>query len=244
MVALNFTNNTDHSKFNGTINYKGLDYNYTIYITPFLNPLEKDEIVSYFGNRTYKGKLCLDTTEEIISNSINDEDVSAFLIVEVNGINNVASGSLQIFNWCDTRKGYNDVWINDVCKIASDDVVLQEKNNPGSTGVPVDVMFILMEQLVAQNLGKSYIKLFVENTPSNPANAAFLVPRYEKIGFRIDKVCGKKHHDDIVMEKKGLYPDQKFINFSFLKEEVIGGKYKKSKTKKRKIMRKRTYKRK
>lgn len=244
MVALNFINNTGQSKFTGTINYKGLDYNYTIYVTPLINQTEKDEIVSYFGNRTYKGKLCLDTTETIISDTIDNEDVSAFFIVRVDGVDNVASGSLQIYNWCKTKKGYNDVWINDVCKIASDDVILQEKTNPGSTGSPVDVMFMLMEQLVSQNLGKSYIKLFVENTPANPSNAAFLVPRYEKIGFKLDKICGKKHHEDIVMEKKGLYPDISLVDFSFLISSVIGGKHKKSKTKKRKTVKKKTYKRK
>ena len=192
--------------------------------------------------------------------NIDDEDVSAFFIVNVDGIDNVASGSLQIYNWCRTRKGYNDVWINDVCKIASDDVILQEKTTPGSTGVPVDVMFMLMEQLVALNLGKDYIKLFVENESSdtadtsNPAflvpystNASFLVPRYEKIGFRIDKICGKKQYHDIVMEKKGLYPDTSLIDFSFLTIQVIGGRYKKSKTqktKKRKTLKKKTYRRK
>ena len=66
MVALNFINNTGESKFIGTINYMGMNYNYTIYIPPLTDTKEKDEIVSYFGNRIYKGKLCLDTTETLM----------------------------------------------------------------------------------------------------------------------------------------------------------------------------------
>ena len=160
MVALNFTNNTGQSKFNGIINYNGINYDYLIYITPLANSIEKNEIVNYFGNRMYKGKLCLDTDEEIISNSIDNGDVSAFFIVTVNNVNNVASGSLQIYNWCNTKKGYDDVWINDVCKLASDEAILQEKNSPGSTGNPVDAMFLLMEQLIVQNLGKTICRKY------------------------------------------------------------------------------------
>lgn len=243
MPALNFINYTGRSKFTGTINYQAFNYDYTIYLTPLTNSIEKDDIVTYFGNRRYKGKLCLDTTEQLISNTIDDNDVSAFFIVKVNNIENTASGSLQIFNWCKTRRGA-DVWINDVCKISPEDVILQEKTTPGSTGVPVDVMFILMEQLVVQNLGRRNIKLFVENEPKN---ANFLVPRYQRMGFKTDSICGKKFEHDIVMEKQ-INPDSTIIDFSFLKttqpQQIIGGKYKKRKTHKRKITKNKTYRRK
>ena len=245
MPALNFKNNTGQSKFTGTINYQGFNYDYIIYLTPLINPIEKQEIVSYFGNRKYKGKLCLEIDENRISESIDNDDISAFFIVNVAGIDNVASGSLQIYNWCEIKNGY-DVWINDVCKISSDNVVLQEKTTPGSTGIPVDVMFILMEQLVFHNLGKKNIKLFVENVEPN---ASFLVPRYKKIGFKINTACVKKLQItnpeidfDIVMEKK-INPD---INFSFFKlQQVIGGRYsRRKKINKRKLIKNKTYKRK
>ena len=241
--ALKFENNTGKSKFTGIINNGGFEYNYVIYITPLTNPNEQNEIVSYFGNRTYKGKLCLDIDEEGIKESIDNHEVSAFFIVKVAGINNVASGSLQIYDWCKMRKGF-DVWINDVCKISPDDVIVREKTTPGSTGLPVDVMFILMEQLVVQNLGKRNIKLFVENEDTN---ANFLVPRYQKMGFQIDSICNKKFKHDIVMEKQ-INLDISIIDFSFLnstqQKEIIGGRYIKRKTNKRKIMKKKTYKRK
>lgn len=242
MPAVNFTNNTGRSKFTGTINHKGFDYDYTIYITPLTNEQESYDIINYFGNRTYKGKLCLDIDEEGIKNSIDNNDVSAFFIVKVAGINNVASGSLQIYDWCKVRKGF-DVWINDVCKISPDDIILQEKSNPGSTGVPLDIMFILMEQLAVQNLGKRNIKLFVGSEPAT--NAAFLVPRYNKMGFKTDIICNKKFKDDIVMEKN-INPDISIIDFSFLinQSQVIGGKYKRKKTNKRKLRKNKTYKRK
>jgi hypothetical protein len=243
MSALKFKNYTGQSKFVGLINYRGFNYDYTIYLLPLINVGEKDEIISYFGNRRYKGNLCLDTNEEIMRDVIDDEDVEAFFIVKTVGIDNVASGSLQIFNWCKLRKKY-DVWINDVCKVSNDDVILQEKTSPGSTGNPVDAMFALMEQLVVQNLGKTNIKLFVENIQSN---IGFLVPRYQKIGFEIDFECGKKFSDKVVMEKQ-LILDRSLIDFSFLtstkRRKVIGGKYKTKKTNKRKLVKRKTYKRK
>lgn len=235
MPARNFINNNSNSKFEFKISYRGLDYDCTIYIAPFTTQDEIDDIIKYFGNRKYKGKLCLDTDEEIIRKTINDNDVSAFFIVSVSNINNVASGTLQIYNWCKTKKG-PDVWINDVCKISPDDVISQEKTTPGSTGAPVEVMFMLMEQLAVQNLGKRNIKLFVENDPIE--NARFLVPRYQRMGFQIDDVCGKKFPDETVMEKQ-VNPDTTTIDFSFLTQRVIGGK---KKTNKKKIKKNKTYK--
>ena len=81
MPALNFKNNTGQSKFTGTINYQGFNYDYIIYLTPLINPIEKQEIVSYFGNRKYKGKLCLEIDENRISESLDNDDISAFFIV-------------------------------------------------------------------------------------------------------------------------------------------------------------------
>lgn len=243
MSAVKFKNYTGQSKFTGSINYSGFNYDYIIYLLPLTNPSEKNEIISYFGNRRYKGNLCLDTDEDIIRDVIDDEDVEALFIVSSAGIDNVASGSLQIFNWCKLRKKY-DVWINDVCKVSSDDVILQEKTNPGSSGNPVDAMFALMEQLVVQNLEKPNIKLFVENIK---ANTDFLVPRYTKIGFQLDFACGKKFPDKIVMEKQ-LMPNIQLIDFSFLtsskKQKIVGGRYKRKKTNKRKLMKRKTCKRK
>jgi hypothetical protein len=120
---------------------------------------------------------------------------------------------------------------------------VKEKAMPGSTGVPVDVMFMLMEQLVSQNLGKRNIKLFVENEPSN---ANFLVPRYEQMGYEIDSVCSQKFPHDIAMEKE-INPDTNIIDFTFLmnqQQPITGGKYKRKKTNKRKIKKNKTYRRK
>lgn len=241
MPASNFINNTRKSKFTGTINYQGFNYDYTIYLKPF-SLTDKNEIIRYFGNRIYKGKTCLDINEKDIRTILRKNDASAFFIVRVDGIDNVASGSLQIYDWCETTKR-EDVWINDVCKISPIDVILQEKTNPGSTGVPVDVMFILMEQLVAQNLGKNHIKLFVENEPSN---ANFLVPRYQKMGFQIDSVCSQKFPDDITMEKQ-INIDTNIIDFTFLVNQQLtttGGTYKRKKTHKKKIRKNKTQRRK
>lgn len=218
MPVDNFNNKTGLSKFMGRINYQGFDYDYVIYLTPLTNEIEKNEIINYFGNRIYKGKLCLGTNEETIINLINNGDVSAFFIVKVVNMDNVASGSLQIYNWCEIVAG-PDVWINDVCKISTKKIILQEKSSKGSTGVPVDVMFMLMEQLAVQNLNKNIIKLFVEEDPENPGNAQFLVPRYKNIGFSIDKFCTsrlKKQSLNYIVMKKKIESNKEIIDFNFL----------------------------
>lgn len=252
MPAFDFINETGRHKFYGQIDNDGIQYEYIIYLSPFTEPNEINEIVTYFGNRLYRGKPCLDLTETDISDMISDRDVSAFFIVRVNGIEHVASGTLQIYNHCNLKNDY-DVWINDVCKITSD-------KDTGKIGKPVDVMFMLMEQLVVQNLGKDNIKLVVENGQISEEiidgnlikkdYSQFLVKRYEDLGFSLfnSPKCLRNFKNSTIMRKTSLQPITSVIDFSFLdipptSPKVIGGKYKKQKTRKRKTIRKKTHRR-
>jgi hypothetical protein len=199
MPAGYFNNNTNQIKFIDSIIFNGIKYNYTIYLynpTKITNP-EKQEIINYFGNRIYRGGPCLGLGTEYFKELIRGKDISAFFKVQVDGMNNVASGTLQIYDWCDPKNpnpstDNTDVWISDVCKIASPDVVDREKAIKGSTGFPVEAMFFLMEQLAIQNLQKTQIKLLVENKPDN---ATFLIPRYTAIGFNVDDICTQTMFD-------------------------------------------------
>jgi hypothetical protein len=257
MPALNFINHTGNSRFSGIITYNSIEYDFIIYITPLVDPNEIQEIVNYFGTRVYNGKPCLGIRKTSIAKMINSGDVSAFFIVRVSGVDNVASGTLQMYDWCDLTNDY-DVWINDVCKIAPD-------KQTGSIGKPVDVMFMLMEQLVVQNLGKTNIKLFVseknkkrnKNYNIKDPNASFLKQRYNNIGYNIEPSCDNKFKNENVMEKSSLVPDTSIIDYAFLQippqqqppePTQIGGDIKrkgyKTKTYKKKLINKKTYRRK
>ena len=102
MVAISFINKTRKSKFKGTFKLDAADYEYTMYLLPITKQKEYDEIVDYFGNRMFKGSVCLDVDETAVEDYLNNDDVSAFIMVNPVNTDNVASGTLQIYDWCNT----------------------------------------------------------------------------------------------------------------------------------------------
>jgi hypothetical protein len=219
MVAIPFINKTKKTKFRGTFHLDSTDYEYTFYLLPITKQKEYNEIVNYFGNRMFKGSVCLEVDEEAIEDYLNNHDVSAFIMVNPVGIDNVASGTLQIYDWCNNTSSASspksqhiddaDVWINDVCRVS----------NSGNSGNPLKALFYFMEQLTVQNLHKNNIKLYID---SEPNNVAVLKPKYESLGFvenlnQNPEICPNWAGTEIVMEKSGL-SEENHIDFSFLRE--------------------------
>ena len=241
MVAIPFKNKTNQTKFQGSFDLDSTNYEYTIYLLPIKKRKEINEIVSYFGNRMFQGNLCLKIDETDIKQYLKFNDVSAFIMVNPVGIDNIASGTLQIYDWCinppsptqsqsqsqSTSSGGSpsqhisiskssnideaDVWINDICRVSS---------GP-NTGNPLKGLLFLMEQLVVQNLQKTNIKLYIK---PKKENVAALKPKYESFGFEKNhkdepNICPNWQGKEIVMEKIGLVPDTSTIDFSFLEQE-------------------------
>lgn len=220
MPSIPFINQTNKSKFIGAFIYDNINYNYTLYLLPLKKKIEAKEIVSYFGNRMFKGQHCLEITEESVKELIINSEVSAFIIVKPENVDNAVSGTLQVFDWCINPPSDNnidlppnldeaDVWINDVCRVA----------NGENSGNPLKAFFFFVEQLVVQNLGKLNIKLYIE---THEPNRSVLQPKYETLGFNnnaIDDatVCPNWTGEELVMEKSGLVAEQMIINFDFLK---------------------------
>jgi hypothetical protein len=245
-MAGNFHNITGKHKFTGTFVYKELDYEYTFYLPEF-EPDERTEVISKFGNRMQKdadgnAKFCLDIGEDTIEGYIDNNQVSAYVIVNQLGSDETASGTLQIYNWCPKKTkikkeepiDYPLVWINDVCRIT-----VAEDKLPVS---PVGALFYVMEQLTIQNLGKRDIYLFVDIT--NETNKNTLKNIYgTKYGFILnseDNVLCRKHKAGdhlMVMKKPGLENNSGNLDLSFL-TLITGGKKKRNKQTKRKIKRK------
>lgn len=242
MVAIPFNNKTNHTKFQGSFALDSTNYDYTIYLLPIIKRKEFNEIVSYFGNRMFQGKPCLKINEATIEEYLTYNDVSAFIMVNPVGIDNIASGTLQIYDWCidpppqsqspsqsqstsssSGGSSYQHISSSKSHNIDEADVWINDVCRVSSgqnTGNPLKGLFFLMEQLVVQNLQKTNIKLYINPKPTN-VNA--LKPKYESFGFikntLVNKnICPKWQGKEIVMEKTGLVPETSIIDFSFLEQ--------------------------
>jgi hypothetical protein len=230
MVSIPLINKTNKTKFQGTFYFDSNNYEYTIYILPIKTNPEMDEIVSYFGNRRFKGLICLGLDEDVIRRNIKDNNVSAFIIVKPVGIDNIASGTIQIFDWCINPPSFSsvtknqstqhvsnihdaDIWINDVCRVS----------NYGNDKNPLKALFYIIEQLIVQNLKKTNIKLYIE---PNYDNIAVLKPKYEALGFiknlnNNQDTCPNWRRKELVLEKTDLAPELHIIDFSFLTKKPL-----------------------
>jgi hypothetical protein len=122
---------------------------------------------------------------------------------------------MQIYDWCfgtgDQDVAQADAWINDVCRISP------SGNNAGN---PLSAFFFFAEQLAVQNLGKSHVKLFVDDKQDRHIYN-LLVAKYGSIGFIDDTAnCQSWTSSETIMKKDGLIhqsdPTQGGIDFSFL----------------------------
>lgn len=246
MSVIPFINKTPKTKFEGFFQYDQTEYKYTFYLVPIVRKLpktEEREIINYFGNRLRKGKICLDVDETTVRYYLDNDLVSAFVMVKPRNVNNIASGTIQIINRCHISAPspdnieYADIWVNDICRIS-------QTGKEG--GEPLKALFFLIEQLAIQNLGKSNIKLYIDRDPSN---VSFLKPTYEQIGFHLNvddnpSMCPEWSEPEMAMEKPNLTPHPEVIDLSFLKvpryefrsykkQRTYGGK-KKTRRKRRK----------
>jgi hypothetical protein len=272
-MAGNFRNDTTSNKFVGEFTYNELDYEYVLYlprnpeqmrgrhrkqaIPNFTNPEEREEVIRKFGNRmqlTKDGVIthCLEIDETTVTEYMDNNYVSAYVIVNQKGSDETASGTLQIHDWCATtkkrkRSDGNEprpaVWINDVCRILG--------TGPKSEKSPVDALFFVMEQLTVQNMNQNEINLFVDTTTTT--NKDVLKRIYSnKYGFIENSednadLCNNRPDNVkhlMVMRKTGLVDASVALDFSYLKL-TNGGKRMRYKTqRKRNRKRIRTKKRK
>ena len=161
-----------------------------IVVPQFVNPEEREEVIRIFGNRMQlKDGIttqCLEIDEETVANYIDNNQVSAYVIVNQTGNDETASGTLQIYDWCTNKKRKRDdttkpgVWINDVCRILG--------TKPKLAISPVDALFFVMEQLTVQNMNQTNISLFVDTTSTT--NKVKLKEIYGEKGFEQNRGKG------------------------------------------------------
>ena len=239
-MALQFKYLRDnYKKIMGQMILDGLAYEYTIYLMPLKNTRYANEIINFFGNREQNGEKCLEITEDDIDNYLTNPNpsVSAFIKVNQQGYDEIASGSIQIYNWCNREPEDNDtlkdsqIWINDVCRIIG-------PSNIRSSGEPIKAFFTLIEQIAIQKLGKNEVYLMVEkNKPgtnkliqiysSNKYNFV-LAPCIEPTNILPDESILTKH---IIMNKSNIIENTNIVNligYNFGRIMNGGGKKRKS----------------
>jgi len=207
-MAYTFINKTKQNKFTGVLEYQGKNFEYELYILP-LHEEDKEEVIRKFGNRIRNGSVCLDLTEERVRENIENENNSGFAIVKEVGTQDVGSGSLQIYNWCNEKKGKSaaQLWIHDVCRII-------EPGTPKSIISPIKVLFHLFEQLAIYNLNKRSIHLMVEESEKN-----VLVPIYQSYGFIAMPMASCSGNEEMInMVKTHIVRDPKYDFLRFTKE--------------------------
>jgi len=239
-MAFNFKNITGKHKFNGTFELNGIKYEYLLYL-PILNSIERNEVIHFFGNRKHNGEICLDLTEEIMEDYIDNNEISAYIIINEVGSDETASGTLQIYDHCSGNKkqllSNAFVWINDICRILGPSGV---KTNVS----PVGALLTFMEQLTIQNIKKKEIYLFVDTHDEN--NKTVLTEIYKKkYGFinnsiKDNNICFTNVNSEyIVMQKPELISNISIIDFSFLMKRIGGYRKKTNKQNKTKTKTKR-----
>lgn len=189
--AIQISNRTGETRFDGKIDYEGQQYEYTIFITPLQKATpEYDFVVKGISGRRQKGsrKTCLGLTSKNIKKHLDKRITSAYGFVNPVGSKDSVSGSIQLYNWDTNSKDYQ-VWINDLCRHTPRGTKKQKVS-------PLHVLFTLFEQMAAHLLGKSEVKLFVDSENEN-----ILVPLYNKYGFTVDTDIRTTVPNVIVMRK-------------------------------------------
>jgi hypothetical protein len=232
MPAQIFNIPTTNTKFSGFIDYRGSQFQYDIYFVPFSDESEKEEAVKRITTRIRylsdgSESICLGLTKDIIEDMLSNQDISAFVFVKEQGTNDEASGTLQIYNWCNKSKKKTDaqVWINDVCRFT-------HKDSAKSSISPVKVLFIIFEQLSAHLAKRKTISLMVEQSQYN-----VLGPLY-KNSYGFSDVNNCPQSEDYNVLRKSITADPKYADFPFVTSNIAAGikknkKISKHKSKKR-----------
>jgi hypothetical protein len=194
------------SKITGNINLGGHHFEYEVYFPRNSHDInEKDEIARRLGSRIKNGAVCLGLDETLARTHITNNEYVAVGFIKNKHHDDVASGTLQYFDWCDHRrpeaeKRGKQIWINDLCRIT-------KGNKPDQS--PVKALLQLFETVtrVHLKLGLSYIHLMVENkdVSSNISkDASILVNIYKKYGFAVVSPSECHVQDKYIIMKKRI----------------------------------------
>jgi len=178
----------------GTVQMDNHEFEYEVYLLPILGD-EKDsverDLIARLGGRLQNGKHCLDIDETVVSRNIENGEYSAMAFVKNKHHDDVASGTLQYYDWCNTGKP--QMWINDLCRISTSK----------QAASPVKALLKVFELITKKHTKRlRYINLMVDN--ENPEQAKVLISIYGKYGFEIMKCAMDDPDNEYTLMRKRL----------------------------------------
>jgi len=200
----------DSEILEGTTIHKNTSFKYEIFMNPGNQPhAVKQYIINRFGDKLYKGKICLDITKDLVEEALKTSDYKAILFVKNIHDDDEASASLQVQDW--KNEGKTQLWIHDLCRINNSKIK--------SKVSPVEVLFNLSMNLTKLEGFQSINLMILEDSSANT-----LINIYKKYGFYVDK---KISLEGVYVMKKELYQKggkrktRKRKNFALFKEYEI-----------------------
>lgn len=161
----------------GNVEMDHHEFEYEVYLLPILGAEKtatEHDLVNRLGSRMQNGKHCLDIDEAVVSRNIENGEYTAIAFVKNKHHDDVASGTLQYYDWCETGKP--QMWINDLCRIS----------NSKQSASPVKALLKVFEMVTKKHTKRlRYINLMVDN--ENQQQAEILISIYGKYGFEIIK---------------------------------------------------------
>lgn len=153
----------------------GHDFEYEVYLLPIMGSekeLVENDLIRRLGSRMQNGKHCLDIDETVVRKNIENNEYSAIVFVKNKNHDDVASGTLQYYDWCETGKP--QIWINDLCRISTSK----------QSASPIKVLLKVFETITKKYTKRlRHVNLMVDN--ENLDQARVLIGIYKKYGFRI-----------------------------------------------------------
>jgi len=201
----------------GELHLEGEDFEYEYFLLPIIgnNKSETEQLlISRLGNRIQNEKKCLDIDEELVATNIDNDDYSSVVFIKNKNHDDVASGTMQYYDWCESgkSKGKPQIWVNDLCRITT------QKRSVS----PVKALLVVFELIAAKYVkGIQYIHLMVDK--EEPKQAEVLTKIYGKYGYTIvDSIdCGLDGDEYILMKKK-IDRSKKFVDKLRLSEHFFG----------------------
>jgi hypothetical protein len=198
----------------GEIHLEGEDFEYEYFLLPVIGPSKVEtekHIISRLGNRIQNGKKCLDIDEELVATNINNEDYSSVVFIKNKNHDDLASGTMQYFDWC--NKGKPQVWLNDLCRVAT------EKQSVS----PVKALLTVFEMIATKYVkGVRYVYLMVDK--EHPEEAVVLTKIYGKYGYTATEKCDMEGEDEYILMRKKI--DRKYV-----KKQSVRTSHKKARSK-------------
>lgn len=164
-----------------------IKFSCTSYFHPTQLPPEiQEEIISRLGDRIVKGKVCLNTTKDVVREGLQTKLYDAFFFVSNTslppGQQDIATGCFQYMDFCQTGKP--QLWVTDLCR--------QMNAHPKPPVSPTQVLLRHMEQ-VANQMGQTELSLMVDQT--DPTGHHVLVNKvYPGHGFAPNTACVYNGH--------------------------------------------------